>query len=98
MRSRAWRAGDDDARRHQHGDARRRRTGDAGRHGAGLAMTRATVVQRIVGIGILPVARAASGAEAMAGADAVGDGGIRALEITTTVPGASRRIGEPGAR
>ena len=61
-------------------------------------MTRATVVQRIVEIGILPVVRAASGAEAIAVADAIGDGGIRALEITMTVPGASSVIAEAVAR
>jgi 2-dehydro-3-deoxyphosphogluconate aldolase/(4S)-4-hydroxy-2-oxoglutarate aldolase len=61
-------------------------------------MTRATVVQRIVEIGILPVVRAASGAEAIAVADAIGEGGIRALEITMTVPGASNVIAEAVAR
>ena len=61
-------------------------------------MTRATVVQRIVEIGILPVVRAASGAEAIAVADAIGDGGIRALEITMTVPGASAVIAEAVVR
>lgn len=57
-------------------------------------MTRDTVVQRIVEIGILPVVRAASGAEAIAVGDALGDGGIRALEITMTVPGAVNVIRE----
>ena len=61
-------------------------------------MTRAAVVQRIVEIGILPVVRAASGAEAIAVADAIGEGGIRALEITMTVPGAVRVIAEAVAR
>ena len=61
-------------------------------------MTRAAVVQRIVEIGILPVVRAASGAEAIAVADAIGEGGIRALEITMTVPGASNVIAEAVAR
>ena len=61
-------------------------------------MTRAAVVRRIVEIGILPVVRAASGAEAIAVADAIGDGGIRALEITMTVPGAVRVIAEAVAR
>jgi 2-dehydro-3-deoxyphosphogluconate aldolase/(4S)-4-hydroxy-2-oxoglutarate aldolase len=61
-------------------------------------MTRAAVVQRIVEIGILPVVRAASGAEAIAVADAIGDGGIGALEITMTVPGAVDVIAEAVAR
>ncbi len=61
-------------------------------------MTRAAVVQRIVEIGILPVVRAASGAEAIAVADAIGDGGIGALEITMTVPGAVKVIAEAVAR
>jgi 2-dehydro-3-deoxygluconokinase len=33
-----WRAGDDDAGRHEHGDAGGRRAGDEGRHGAGVAV------------------------------------------------------------
>ena len=52
-------------------------------------MTRQSIAERIVEIGILPVVRAASGAEAIAVGDALREGGIRALEITMTVPGAS---------
>jgi len=44
------------------------------------------------------VVRAASGAEAIAVGDALGEGGIRALEITMTVPGAVRVIAEAVAR
>lgn len=51
-------------------------------------MTRDAVVLRITEIGILPVVRAASEAEAIAVGDAVAEGGIEALEITMTVPGA----------
>jgi 2-dehydro-3-deoxyphosphogluconate aldolase/(4S)-4-hydroxy-2-oxoglutarate aldolase len=61
-------------------------------------MTRESVVERIIEVGILPVVRAASAAEAIAVADALGDGGIRALEITMTVPGAVKVIAEAVTR
>jgi 2-dehydro-3-deoxyphosphogluconate aldolase / (4S)-4-hydroxy-2-oxoglutarate aldolase len=61
-------------------------------------MTRQSIVERIVEIGILPVVRAGSGAEAIAVGDALAEGGIRALEITMTVPGAVRVIAEAVAR
>ena len=61
-------------------------------------MTRESIAERIIEIGILPVVRAASGAEAIAVADALGEGGIRALEITMTVPGAVKVIAEAAAR
>jgi len=61
-------------------------------------MTRDAVVRRIVEIGILPVVRAASGAEAIAMADAIGAGGVEALEITMTVPGALQVIAQAVAR
>ncbi|HMB78982.1 MAG TPA: bifunctional 4-hydroxy-2-oxoglutarate aldolase/2-dehydro-3-deoxy-phosphogluconate aldolase [Vicinamibacterales bacterium] len=61
-------------------------------------MTRQSIAERIIEIGILPVVRAASGAEAIAVGDALGEGGIRALEITMTVPGAVRVIAEAVAR
>ena len=61
-------------------------------------MTREAIAERIIDIGILPVVRAASAAEAIAVGDALGDGGIRALEITMTVPGALQVIAEAVAR
>ena len=61
-------------------------------------MTRQAIAERIIEIGILPVVRAASGAEAIAVGDALGEGGIRALEITMTVPGAVNVIAEAVAR
>jgi 2-dehydro-3-deoxyphosphogluconate aldolase/(4S)-4-hydroxy-2-oxoglutarate aldolase len=61
-------------------------------------MTRSDLVQRIIDIGILPVVRAASGEEAIAVGDAIAAGGIDALEITLTVPGAVKVIAEASAR
>jgi 2-dehydro-3-deoxyphosphogluconate aldolase/(4S)-4-hydroxy-2-oxoglutarate aldolase len=61
-------------------------------------MTREAIAARIIEIGILPVVRAASGAEAIAVADALSEGGIGALEITMTVPGAVGVIAEAVAR
>lgn len=61
-------------------------------------MTREQIVERIVEIGIVPVVRAASGDEAIAMADAIGAGGVRALEITMTVPGAVDVIKQAVAR
>ena len=51
-------------------------------------MSRATTLTRISDIGIIPVVRATSAAEAIAIGDAIVAGGIDALEITMTVPGA----------
>jgi 2-dehydro-3-deoxyphosphogluconate aldolase/(4S)-4-hydroxy-2-oxoglutarate aldolase len=61
-------------------------------------MTREAIVERIIEIGVLPVVRAASGAEAIIVGDALCEGGIRALEITMTVPGAVGVIAEAVAR
>jgi 2-dehydro-3-deoxyphosphogluconate aldolase/(4S)-4-hydroxy-2-oxoglutarate aldolase len=61
-------------------------------------MTRDQVVQRIVRIGILPVVRAASAAEAIAVGDAIAAGGIEALEITMTVPDALKVVRDVVAR
>jgi 2-dehydro-3-deoxyphosphogluconate aldolase/(4S)-4-hydroxy-2-oxoglutarate aldolase len=61
-------------------------------------VTREAIVERIIEIGVLPVVRAASGAEAIAVGDALCEGGIRALEITMTVPGAVGVIAEAVAR
>src|SRR5215471_15729543 len=47
-----------------------------------------SALDRILQIGIIPVVRAASADEAIAIGDAVVAGGIEAVEITMTVPGA----------
>jgi 2-dehydro-3-deoxyphosphogluconate aldolase/(4S)-4-hydroxy-2-oxoglutarate aldolase len=49
---------------------------------------RTAVIQRIHQVGVLPVLRATSSDAAMALADAIAAGGIAALEVTMTVPGA----------
>jgi 2-dehydro-3-deoxyphosphogluconate aldolase / (4S)-4-hydroxy-2-oxoglutarate aldolase len=51
-------------------------------------MSRAATLRRISDVGIIPVVRATSAAEAIAMGDAIVAGGIAALEITMTVPGA----------
>jgi 2-dehydro-3-deoxyphosphogluconate aldolase/(4S)-4-hydroxy-2-oxoglutarate aldolase len=51
-------------------------------------MKKADVLKRINEIGLLPVLRAASAEEALALAQAIEAGGISALEVTMTVPGA----------
>ena len=51
-------------------------------------MSKAAVLQTIREIGIIPVVRAQSAAEAMQAIDAIRAGGISILEITMTVPGA----------
>lgn len=55
-------------------------------------MTKAEVSRQIVEIGIVPVVRAASAAQARAAAEAVLAGGIPVVEITMTVPGAVQVI------
>jgi len=51
-------------------------------------MDKRKVRERIIEIGIVPVVRASSPAEACLAADAVREGGIPIVEITMTVPGA----------
>jgi 2-dehydro-3-deoxyphosphogluconate aldolase / (4S)-4-hydroxy-2-oxoglutarate aldolase len=51
-------------------------------------MDKQKVRERILEIGIIPVVRASSSAEACLAADAVRQGGIPIVEITMTVPGA----------
>jgi 2-dehydro-3-deoxyphosphogluconate aldolase/(4S)-4-hydroxy-2-oxoglutarate aldolase len=51
-------------------------------------MERTAVLERIRQVGVLPVLRATSPESAMALADAIAEGGIAALEVTMTVPGA----------
>ena len=57
-------------------------------------MTREEVSRRIVQVGIVPVVRAKSGAQAVSASEAVSSGGIPIVEITMTVPGAVDVISE----
>lgn len=57
-------------------------------------MNKKEVRERIIEVGIIPVVRAASAAEACLAADAVREGGIPIVEITMTVPGALEVIRE----
>lgn len=61
-------------------------------------MSKAEVIQTIRDVGIIPVVRAQSAAEAMLAIDAIREGGISILEITMTVPGAVGVIEEVSAR
>ncbi|MBI4904593.1 MAG: bifunctional 4-hydroxy-2-oxoglutarate aldolase/2-dehydro-3-deoxy-phosphogluconate aldolase [Acidobacteria bacterium] len=51
-------------------------------------MNKTTILKNILDIGIVPIVRASSSEAALAAVDAVYEGGIRAVEITMTVPGA----------
>ena len=55
-------------------------------------MTKPEVLRKIREIGLVPVLRAESEAQAMALAEAIADGGVTCLEVTMTVPGAVRVI------
>ena len=57
-----------------------------------MSGTKAEVLQQIQTIGLLPVVRAASVDEGLALAEAIVEGGIHALEITMTIPGAVQLI------
>jgi 2-dehydro-3-deoxyphosphogluconate aldolase/(4S)-4-hydroxy-2-oxoglutarate aldolase len=57
-------------------------------------MEKQQVQDRIVEIGVVPVVRASSAAQALLAAQAVCDGGIPIVEITLTVPGAVEVIRE----
>lgn len=61
-------------------------------------MNKAEVIKTIREVGIIPVVRAQSAAEAMLAIDAIRAGGISILEITMTVPGAISVIEEVSAR
>jgi 2-dehydro-3-deoxyphosphogluconate aldolase/(4S)-4-hydroxy-2-oxoglutarate aldolase len=61
-------------------------------------VNRTATVRRISDIGIIPVVRATSAAEAIAIGDAIVAGGIDALEITMTVPGAVEVVKEAVTR
>jgi len=55
-------------------------------------MTAEKILKQIGDIGLMPVLRASSVAEAMAIADAIVAGGVTVLEVTMTVPGAIKVI------
>ena len=57
-------------------------------------MNKAEITKRIVDVGIVPVVRAASAAQAIAAAEAVCAGGISVVEVTMTVPGAVEAIAQ----
>ncbi len=59
-----------------------------------MPMRKAEVLARIRESGLLPVLRASSVEEALALAQALGEGGVTALEVTMTVPDALRVIRE----
>jgi 2-dehydro-3-deoxyphosphogluconate aldolase/(4S)-4-hydroxy-2-oxoglutarate aldolase len=61
-------------------------------------MTKDDVLKRLEEIGVIPVVRAASAEEAVAVAEAIGEGGIPVLEITLTVPGAVKVIADLSKR
>ncbi len=55
-------------------------------------MTKQTILSHIIDIGIVPVVRTPSAESALKSVDAIYRGGIRAAEITMTVPGAIRAL------
>jgi 2-dehydro-3-deoxyphosphogluconate aldolase/(4S)-4-hydroxy-2-oxoglutarate aldolase len=55
-------------------------------------MDKKTVISNIVSIGIVPIVRCDSAADALAAVDAIYAGGILAVEITMTVPGALKAL------
>ena len=61
-------------------------------------MDKATTLQQIESIGVVPVVRASSADEAMQAIDAIREGGVNVLEITMTVPGAVGGIAEVSKR
>jgi 2-dehydro-3-deoxyphosphogluconate aldolase/(4S)-4-hydroxy-2-oxoglutarate aldolase len=61
-------------------------------------LTQADVLRRISEVGVIPVVRAASAAEAIRVVEALKLGGLSVLEITMTVPGAVKVIEELAQR
>jgi len=51
-------------------------------------MQKLAIIERLTGIGVIPVVRAASAAQALSAIAAIEAGGLPLLEITMTVPGA----------
>lgn len=60
-------------------------------------MTKEQILSSIRGVGIVPVIRAASAEAAIAAVEALYNGGIRAAEITMTVPNAIRALEKTAA-
>ncbi len=61
-------------------------------------MNKSEIIKRIVEIGVIPVVRAASSAEALDAVAAIKAGGVPIVEITMTVPGAVEVIREVASR
>jgi 2-dehydro-3-deoxyphosphogluconate aldolase/(4S)-4-hydroxy-2-oxoglutarate aldolase len=61
-------------------------------------MDKAAVLERIRSVGVIPVIRAQSAAEAARAIDAIRAGGVSVIEITMTVPGAVALIREVARR
>lgn len=57
-----------------------------------MARTKEQILQSMIEIGIVPVVRTTSAETAIAAIEAIYNGGIRAAEITMTVPGAVRAL------
>ncbi len=57
-------------------------------------MTKSEAIKRVLEVGIVPVVRAESAAQAMAAAEAVCAGGVPIVEVTMTVPGAVEVIAQ----
>ncbi len=57
-----------------------------------MGFTKVEVLERLKGIGIVPVLRCSAEGHALELATAIADGGITVLEVTMTVPGATRVI------
>lgn len=55
-------------------------------------MNKQTIISNILNIGIVPIVRCNSAEEAQFAVDAIYEGGIRAVEITMTVPGAIQAL------
>src|SRR5215204_3507074 len=57
-------------------------------------MSKSEIISRIISIGVIPVIRASSHEEALAVIEAIAAGGITAIEVTMTVPGAVELISQ----
>jgi 2-dehydro-3-deoxyphosphogluconate aldolase/(4S)-4-hydroxy-2-oxoglutarate aldolase len=57
-------------------------------------MTKSEAIKRVLEVGIIPVVRAESAAQALAAAEAVCAGGVPIVEVTMTVPGALEVIAQ----
>jgi len=64
----------------------------AGQHDSVKLMTSQEILAFITGVGIVPVVRTASAESAIRAVEAIYKGGVRAAEITMTVPGAVRAL------